>query len=91
MEVPGLGVDLELELPAYYTKAAAMPYLNHLCDLHCSLQQHRVLNPLSKARDQTRILIDTSWVLNALSHNKNCCVLFLAVVVSFNPPIMPDK
>ena len=28
-------------------------------------------NPLSEARDQTRILVDTSQVLNLLSHNRN--------------------
>ena len=27
------------------------------------------LNPLSKARDQTCTFVDTSWVLNPLSHN----------------------
>ena len=31
----------------------------------------RILNPLSEARDQTRILKDISWVLNPLSHNRN--------------------
>ena len=27
-----------------------------------SSQQHQILNPLSKARDKTRVLMDTSWV-----------------------------
>ena len=48
MEVPGLG----LQLPAYAT-ATAKPGLSCICDLHCSLQQHWILNPLSKARDGT--------------------------------------
>ena len=31
-------------------------------DLHHSSQQHRILNPLSEARDLTHILMDTSRV-----------------------------
>ena len=38
-------------------------------DLHPSSQQHRILNPLSEARDRTHILMDTSQVINLLSHN----------------------
>ena len=33
-----------------------------ICDLHHSSGQCWILNPLSKVRDQTRILMDTSWV-----------------------------
>ena len=33
--------------------------LSCIYDLHCSLQQHWILNPLSKARDQTHILTET--------------------------------
>ena len=36
-----------------------------------SLQQHRILNPLWEARDQTCILTNTMSVLNPLSHNGN--------------------
>ena len=35
---------------------------SHICDLCHSSQQHRILNPLSKARDRTRILMDVSGV-----------------------------
>ena len=52
--VPRLGVELELHLPGYAT-ARAMPGLSRVCDLHHSLQQHRILSPLSKARDRTCI------------------------------------
>ena len=50
MEVPRLGVELKLELPAY-TTATATQDLRHVCDLHHSSRQHQILNPLSEARD----------------------------------------
>ena len=50
MGVPRLGVELELQLLAYAT-ATAMPDLSRICDLHHSLQQRWILNPLSEARD----------------------------------------
>ena len=63
MEVPRLGVESELLLPAY-TTATATPDPSHICDpyLHYSSQQCQILNPLSKARDQTCNLIDTSQI-----------------------------
>ena len=36
--------------------------LSHICDLHHSSQQHQILSPLSKARDQTCILLDASQI-----------------------------
>ena len=59
MEVPRLGVKLELELPAY-TTATASPDPSLVYSLHHSSRQHQILNPLSKARDQTHILMDHS-------------------------------
>ena len=50
IEVPRLGVELELYLPAY-TTATAMRDPSSVCDLHHSLWQCQVLNPLSEARD----------------------------------------
>ena len=69
MEVPRQGGESELQLPAY-TTASAMPDLSHICDLHHS-SQHRILNPLNETRDHTHILMDTSWVLNPLSHKRS--------------------
>ena len=61
MEVPRLGVQLELQLPVY-TTATATQDLICVCDLHQSPRQCWVLNPLSGARDQTHIFMDTGCV-----------------------------
>ena len=45
-EVPGLGVELELQLPAC-TTATAMQDPSYICDLRLSSQQCPILNPLS--------------------------------------------
>ena len=50
MDVPRLGVEPELQLPAYST-ATATPDLSHVCDLHFSSQQYRISDPLSEFRD----------------------------------------
>ena len=64
MEVSSLGVESELELLAY-TTAIALPDLSHICDLHHSSQQRQIPNPLSKATDRTRILMDASQIVSA--------------------------
>ena len=57
---------------ASWATAAAMQDPSRICILHRSLRQSWILNPLSKARDQTRnLLIDTSRMLNLLSHKRN--------------------
>ena len=61
MESPRLGVESELHLLAY-TTATATPDLSWVCNLHQSSWQSQILNPLSKARDQTHVLMDTSRV-----------------------------
>ena len=61
MEVPRLGVESELELPAY-TTATATWNPSHVCDLHHSSQQRWILNPLIEVKDQSCILMDTSQV-----------------------------
>ena len=70
MEVPRLGAKSELQLPAY-TTATTPPDPSHVCDLHHNSWQRQILNLLSEARDRTRILMDTSWIRNPLSHNAN--------------------
>ena len=70
MEVPRLEFKSKLQLSAY-TTVTAMPDLSCINELCHSLWQHQNLNPLSKARNWTRILMDTSWVLKLLSYNRN--------------------
>ena len=72
MEVPGLGVTLELQLRSTpQTQIQATPNPSHICDLcHC-FQQCWILNLLREAGDQTCVLMNTSQVLNLRSHNRN--------------------
>ena len=61
MEVHRLGVQLELQLPAY-TTAAAKPDPSHVCDLHHSPWQCWILNPLSEAKDWTHDIMPPSRI-----------------------------
>ena len=65
MEVPRLGVRLELKPPAYAT-ATATPDPSRICNLHHSSWQCRILNLLSKARDWTRNLMVPSLIISAV-------------------------
>ena len=68
-EVPTLGIEAELQLPAYST-ATAMPDPSLICKLHCSSRQHWVLHPLCNAWDPTGLLMATSLV-HFWKHNVN--------------------
>ena len=61
MEVPRLGVEWELQLPAYTTTTATQD-LSRTCNLHHSSGQGQILNPLSEAGDQTCIFMDASQI-----------------------------
>ena len=61
MEAPRLGVELELQLPAYAIATAAWD-LSHICDRHHSSWQCWILNPLSGARDPTHHLLVPSKI-----------------------------
>ena len=50
-----------------YATATAMLDPSRIYNLCCNLQQHRILNPLSKPSSSQTLC----WVLNPLSHNKN--------------------
>ena len=61
MEVPRLGVEWELQ-PLAYATATAMSDLSLIFELHHSSQQCWILNPLSKTKDRTFIVMDASQV-----------------------------
>ena len=48
MELPKQGVEMDLQLPAIVT---ATPDPSHVCNLHHSSQQHKILNPLSEVKE----------------------------------------
>ena len=58
MEVPGLGVESELQLLAY-TLATATRDLSRIWHLHRSLWSFQTPKLLSEARDRTCILMDS--------------------------------
>ena len=55
--------DAAASLHHSHSDAASEPCLRPMLQLVAT----RVLNPPSEARDQTHIIMDTSWVLNLLS------------------------
>ena len=60
-QVPRLGVESELYLPAYTTTTATRDP-SRICDPHHSSRQRRILNPLSEARDGTPNLMLPSQI-----------------------------
>ena len=81
MEVPRLGVQTELFLPAY---ATAKPDPNHVCDQHHSSQQCRILNPLSEVRD---------WTHNFMVPSQICfhCTMRGTPGINFHRNMLPNK
>ena len=78
MEVLRLGIESELQLPAY-TTATATCNLSHVCDLYPTSWQHQILNPLSEARGGTCILMDTSRNLSTVPQWELPCAHFLSI------------
>ena len=63
MEVPRLGVELDVQLLVHATATAtAMRDPSCSCDLCHSLWQCQIPDPLTEVRDQTLILMDTSQI-----------------------------
>ena len=93
-EIPRLRVQSELQLPAY-TTATAMQDPSHVCDLHHSSWWRRILNPLSKARNRPRILMDTSqihfcWAAMELTQPP-CCVFTVSFHFSKLTSALPHE
>ena len=61
MEVPRLGVESELQPPAY-SRATATRDPSCVCNLRQSSRQRQILNPLSKGRGRTRNLMVPSRI-----------------------------
>ena len=70
---PRLGVEWELQ--THHSRSNSRSSIT--CNLDHSSRQHHILNPLSEARDHTRILMDTSQISFPLSHNGNSSNFFL--------------
>ena len=84
-KVPRQGVESELYLPAYVMATATWDP-SHIYDLPQSSQQCQILNPLNKARDRTRILMDTSrvpyrWATNGNFQNM---YFFAQIILNIN-------
>ena len=76
-------VESELQpLASTIATATATQDRSCVCNLHHSSWQHKILNPLSEARDRTLILLDNIQVRNPLRHNWNP-YLYLALSSSF--------
>ena len=84
MVVPRLGGELELQLPACTTDTA-MQDQSCICDLYHSSWQRRILNPLSEVRDQTCILMDTSWVHYPWITNSMVVLFLIGKLILFFP------
>ena len=65
MEVPRLGGESELQLPAY-TTARAIWDPSHFLDLHHSSRQCQIPGSLSEARDGTCILMDANGFVSTV-------------------------
>ena len=84
MEIPRLGVQSELQLPATATATAtatAMQDLSRICNLHHRSLQRWIPNPLSKARDPTHNLMVPSGIRQPLCHDGNSYQGTLEVVL----------
>ena len=80
------GWEFELQLPAY-TTATATQDPSHVFNLPHSSWQCQILNLLSKGRDGTCVLMDTSRLITAEPQQElpEACV-FLSIILAFQEP-----
>ena len=79
MEVPRLGVESELQPPAY-TRATAMRDPSRVCNLHHSSRQRRIVNPLSHSENSPIcLLLFLLLLLQEMDPKKYCCDLCLRI------------
>ena len=73
-------------VPQAYARATATQDPSCIYDLHRSSRQHRILNPLSEARDRTLALMDASRVLYCYSMmgTPSNCVLYSFLFFKYN-------
>ena len=91
MEVPRLGVKLELELPAC-TTATATQEPNRVCDLHHNSQKCQIPNPRSEARDQTHNPMVPSRIHLRCTRTGTPGILFVNLIlyrIKSSPPCPP--
>ena len=79
MEVPRLGFESELQLPAYIT-ATATEDPSCICNLNHSLWQCWIPNPLGEARNWTHILMDIIQVCYCWATTETPIHIILQVV-----------
>ena len=80
----GLGLKSELQLLAYTTATATWD-MSHICSLHHSSRQHRIPNPLSRARDRIRNLMVPCQICfrcttSGTSRCDNICKFFILMI-----------
>ena len=96
MEVPGLRIELELQLLTY-TPTTATSDPSRVCDLHHSSQQRWILNPLSQARDRTyNLMIPSQWIRFHWATDRNFKTIYLPIEhihigISYNPKYTVSK
>ena len=84
MEIPRLVVESELQLLAYATATAAQDP-RPVCDLHHSSRW--ILNPLSRARDQTHNLMAPGPIVSATPQRELLIFQFLLGILSLPPSV----